>query len=406
MKLLLVDDEVIAANALRQAFDWKNWGVGSVFVANSSKQAKQILQEECIDILLCDIEMPGESGLELVAWLQTDFPEIVCILLTCHADFSYAAQAIRNGVSDYLLKPVDFAELGRALQKAAAQIARQQEEREQQQGRQYWESNKNLVAERFWYDILSGAYQGIDYRFIEKDARLRAAEFDADALYTPVLLHAKAAGSAIVERNLFAYAFKNIAAELLLEGFPQIPIVSMDESSFAVLLPVCSPAEITSRCRRFAAACRAHLHAEVRYSQAGPCPVHALYTAVQMLAKEGHPHTEPQKKSPPSDSVVDRVKRSISQRLGEPLTREGLAGEVFLNPDYLGRLFKKETGTSINDYLVGARLQEAKRLLRQTEYSIGEIASRVGYSNFSYFSKLFKTETGYTPNEYRLHRQP
>lgn len=78
-----------------------------------------------------------------------------------------------------------------------------------------------------------------------------------------------------------------------------------------------------------------------------------------------------------------------------------MAKLVYLNADYLARLFKKEVGMSIGAYLHECRIQEAKKLLLQAELPINEVAQRVGYDNFSYFSYLFRKRTGVSPNEYR-----
>ena len=73
----------------------------------------------------------------------------------------------------------------------------------------------------------------------------------------------------------------------------------------------------------------------------------------------------------------------------------------FLNPDYLARVFKKETGLSIGGYLQDIRMNEAKKLLAHTNVPVNEVAMGVGYDNISYFSHVFREKTGLTPVEYR-----
>jgi two-component system, response regulator YesN len=101
-------------------------------------------------------------------------------------------------------------------------------------------------------------------------------------------------------------------------------------------------------------------------------------------------------------SIVEAVKQYIAEHLDESeLSREEIANHAFLNPDYLSRVFKKETGLSIKDYLLQERIRLAKDLLAKTSLSIGQIALEVGFSYFSHFSKMFKKLTGLNPNEYR-----
>ena len=74
---------------------------------------------------------------------------------------------------------------------------------------------------------------------------------------------------------------------------------------------------------------------------------------------------------------------------------------VYMNPSYFSTLFKKETGISFSDYLTERRMEAAKRLLRESRYSVREIAERVGYVETAYFSRLFKKQVGLKPSQYR-----
>ncbi|WP_018757269.1 response regulator transcription factor [Paenibacillus terrigena] len=100
-------------------------------------------------------------------------------------------------------------------------------------------------------------------------------------------------------------------------------------------------------------------------------------------------------------SVVDEIKQYIHSHYGDDLTRNNLAEIVYLHPDYLARLFKKETGISLGNYVIQVRISAAKHLLKTTHLPLFTITTKVGYSNYSYFSKLFKEDVGCTPNEYK-----
>ena len=111
MKLLIVDDEIVALNALRKRVDWIEYGYTEVFCAQSAEEAREVLEKEKIDLLLCDVEMPGESGLSLIEYVRDAYPEAKSIMITCHAEFSYIQKALRCGAKDYILKPIDYDEL-------------------------------------------------------------------------------------------------------------------------------------------------------------------------------------------------------------------------------------------------------------------------------------------------------
>ncbi|MEG6591135.1 helix-turn-helix domain-containing protein [Paenibacillus barengoltzii] len=100
-------------------------------------------------------------------------------------------------------------------------------------------------------------------------------------------------------------------------------------------------------------------------------------------------------------SVAEEIKQYIHAHYGDELTRNDLAEVVYLNPDYLARLFKKETGISLGSYIIRVRISVAKQLLETTKLSVYAVANQVGYANYSYFSKLFKQEVGVTPNDYK-----
>ena len=78
-----------------------------------------------------------------------------------------------------------------------------------------------------------------------------------------------------------------------------------------------------------------------------------------------------------------------------------IAAYVHLNPDYLTRLFKKETGDNLNTFLMKYKLSIAANLLRNTSLPVSDIATQVGIDNISYFSKKFKEQYDVQPINYR-----
>lgn len=100
-------------------------------------------------------------------------------------------------------------------------------------------------------------------------------------------------------------------------------------------------------------------------------------------------------------STVRTVKAYINNNLDKEISREALAELVYLNQDYLARIFKKETGESVGCYITRKRVERAKEYLRKTKESVNTIALSVGYDNFSYFTKVFKSSVGMTPKEFR-----
>lgn len=103
----------------------------------------------------------------------------------------------------------------------------------------------------------------------------------------------------------------------------------------------------------------------------------------------------------PEPASIKAIKLFINEHFSENITLDSIAGSAFLSASYASRLFKKELGISIMDYLLQVRMNEAKKLLKDTALPIEEVASRTGYADSSYFTKVFRKAEGITPSQYR-----
>ena len=237
--------------------DWLKYRYTEVFTAKSLKEAREILDSQSIDLTLCDIEMTGENGLDLIAYIKERYPSIACIMVTCHDDFSYIQKALRYGVKDYLLKPVCEEDLYPLLEKI-------QNERQEQ-------------LEQFrCYKMISQI----------SDQREKAANQEEQ-------------------------------------------------------------------------------------------------TAAQ------------------SKERISTVKEYIENHLQENIAINDIAKLIYVNPQYLMRIFKKETGQSITEYITKQRVLLASRMLRETDYTVNFISDCVGFESCSYFIRVFKKQAGCSPGEYR-----
>lgn len=101
------------------------------------------------------------------------------------------------------------------------------------------------------------------------------------------------------------------------------------------------------------------------------------------------------------DDVIGTVKHYVREHIQEDIYIADIAGQVFLNEQYLMRTFKKATGLSILEFITNERLRLAQELLMDSDLPINRVADAVGYGNYSYFSRLFKRSTGLTPQAFR-----
>lgn len=123
MNLLLVDDEIITIKGIRKGVNWEALPFTQIFSATSVQDAREIFSENTVDIMLCDIEMPGENGIQLLEWVRGHGYETECIFLTCHEEFDFARKALQLKGMDYLLKPLPYDELQEKLRQAADKVS-------------------------------------------------------------------------------------------------------------------------------------------------------------------------------------------------------------------------------------------------------------------------------------------
>lgn len=102
-----------------------------------------------------------------------------------------------------------------------------------------------------------------------------------------------------------------------------------------------------------------------------------------------------------NNEIIKKAIQYISKNYANALTLELVANQVHLNPSYFSTIFKQSTGSSFKEYLNMVRIEESKRLLSNTEYSLIDIAVATGFEDQSYFTKVFKKYTGLTPKQYR-----
>ncbi|MCP3775130.1 response regulator [Paenibacillus sp. MZ04-78.2] len=122
MKILIVDDEVIIRNGLCTVIDWKELGLTLLPPASSAEEALERIPVEKPNILLTDIRMQGMDGIQLAHEVKRLLPDTETVILTGYDDFAYAQQALREGVTDYLLKTSRPEEIIKAAMKAKQRI--------------------------------------------------------------------------------------------------------------------------------------------------------------------------------------------------------------------------------------------------------------------------------------------
>ncbi|SDD58862.1 two-component system, response regulator YesN [Paenibacillus sp. UNCCL117] len=528
-RVLLVDDELFAVKGMMSGVNWERLGISEVIEAYHAEEAKKSLLQLSIDLMLCDIEMPEENGLQLVEWVRAHKPEVTVIFLTCHAEFSFAQKAVQLGSYDYLLKPVIFSELENVVAKALEGIREKRESIESTEHlkkyRSLWENKKTALIERFWQDILSQRLLPSEKTFDSAmtDYQL-PVELGRHILL--VLVSVEQWSQPFNERDeeIMTFALRNAAEEMIV-GSRAGHVVEDHRGNMVIFLYASADEasrladETALACEAYIASCSRYLYATlscyigevVRLQNmmesyhslldwehrnvtrlgsvlvyggsregtegASRAPVQLLHWAdwfekgdlatltglidetlhelgrrqvsvealedlyhsflqvvyyvlhrkgidAQLLHREGAlPGIAHATRSlgelglwmrsmvvtvdgllsakRPTNSIVDKMKAYISENLHVDFSREDLAAHVFLNPAYISRLFRKETGHSLSDFVLQERMKLAADWLLETDQPVSQIAVHLGYGNFSHFARMFKRVYGVTPQEYR-----
>ncbi len=108
------------------------------------------------------------------------------------------------------------------------------------------------------------------------------------------------------------------------------------------------------------------------------------------------------KRSDKRNQVISDINLQIEKEYMNPLLSiDRMADEVGMSAAYICRIYKQYTGNTINETLLGKRMDQARQLLKESSLSVNEVSEKVGFTNSSYFYRAFKKANGITPNEFR-----
>ena len=122
-KAVIIDDDPIVVEGLSRVIKWEYYGCRLAGTAENGKKGLELIRRVRPDIVFSDISMPGMNGLQMIAALRSEFPQMMIAILTGSRDFDYARTAIRLGVCRFLLKPAKLFELEEAVQFMTGELA-------------------------------------------------------------------------------------------------------------------------------------------------------------------------------------------------------------------------------------------------------------------------------------------
>lgn len=521
MNLLIVDDQPTVVEGILVGVNWERINIDKKFMAYNIFQAKEIIQTQKIELLLCDIEMPLGSGLDLYEWVLEHDYKIKCIFLTAHSDFSYAQKAVHLQGFDYLLQPVSYKEIEDALQKAIDRIKIDMIAKNYYNYALDLKKREKETLGSFLREYLLELRS--DVKEVIRYLSVLSYTMEVDSPCEMILIQLFDFVGEKWENDLLLYAIDNIWNELLTIKIGKLVVVCLDSEHFILLyrsqeelvelrqkmLQFIHTAELLFQCKIALYPGKTSLFAEItaevkklekrsrqnvikkdgileedsnldmgseyigpdsnkwaQYIKAGYYDLLKKEACLYLdrLIQSGRMNDEVLQKfhqdyiylflngikncangksdrynegesdynyealmnsytsvvrmkslivftmnylksmdeqKDVSESRMDEIMDYIHKNIQKNITRKDVAEAVYLNAEYLSRLFRKEKGIKLSDYILQEKMNIAKLLLETTNFSVSIVASKVGYSNFSHFAQSFKRIFGISPSEIR-----
>lgn len=516
--VLLVDDDESVLRVLTENVNWKNHKVENIYNAQNIQIAKGILENSEIDVVICDIEMPKESGFILLDWIRMNKYDCEFIFLTCHEDFSYAKQAISLDVSAYITKPIDIDTIEFNIHKVLTKIDETRKVRtfnvdknlgvlklkfindiilgeindieviernitskklgidpkdkfivlysrvavDNEDLRKFGKSLLEYTLERFHFEILFDEQENtnviklkngkfLDFISVYKSDDLEYAKEKINTLMLNVRNYFSSTITCCLseENDILQLSKtvteleKNINLDLSRIGtlFYEKDVVFVDDVEKQILDIVKLKESLNTKdtltvlnfikgnMKKLLSQRKLSTHTlflikqevmQVVYSELMAKGVQVSLLFNDDYSKELSDHSvdstidmikwikhmldftfDYEKRLEESRSLIYKINEYIHLHYAEDIDRNEVAKNFYLTPEYLAKLYKKETGVSIKNYINDYRIEIAKDRLKNTSLTISEVAESVGFFNFSYFSTIFKKNVGISPQEFR-----
>ncbi len=239
MRILIVDDDTAIIEVIRDTVDWDKLGIDEIDVAYDAQGARESLTDKAADIVISDIEMPGESGLDLLKWFRDEEMPGKFLLLTSHENFQYATQAIRYHAEEYLMKPFNLDVVEMTLWKIAGEIRKEWQEHRLTY-EEWAERNRREIKRTFWFNLFSGGTMHTK-REIGRELERIGLAMDQDTEYRLVVSRVTnmEGDMEMYGRELVMFMLENMHSELL-RGVPDSEdIISFEHREYGNFVVIC-----------------------------------------------------------------------------------------------------------------------------------------------------------------------
>ncbi|MBR3607177.1 MAG: response regulator [Lachnospiraceae bacterium] len=433
VSVIIVDDEPMVIESIKWGIEWESLDASLVGTFTDSISALEFIKNNPIQIVITDIDMPPFNGLVLCSRILNINPNIQLIIISGYADFSYAQKSIHYGAIGYCLKPIDYDELSLYIKKAISRISPEQATSISQDFIELiYENNIALLSTFLQKQGLSWPYYiassissqpvfssfsrrfGLnEYIYLSSTPYVVSKEHN-NSVFKGVYLHPQPVciedlSEAIIQSLYYPYQYFFAPQNTI---FTQ-PAIYYDKLLVQAKSLFPHPEELkkllhSSNVNHISWATDLY-NSALRYVGQEPTYSHhhLLYQFTNFddltdkICLLLHSKTDIEWDVSCTNRNFLKLIKYIQENFTTDISSQTLAEELSLNACYIGQLLKKETGTTLPQYLNELRINYAKELLITTEMGINEIGETCGYQDYFYFIKKFKKNTGKTPSAFR-----
>ena len=344
MKALVADDDETVCSGLEQLIPWKELGIELVGSAPNGDTAYKMAAECRPDVIICDICMPVLDGLALSKKVKETFGDTSIIIMSAFENFEYARKALRYGVKDYIVKPINpqkMEELIERLKKI-----------------KYEENAKNSAIK----DFFGGGLKKELLNLLRKSDKEEIVGF--------------------IKKKIGEYAavyddMKGVCLQLIdvLYLYLEEIGVSANASSYSKTDTINKITALKSNKEIFDFTVALY---ENIFNYSDKC-------------RQSH-----------SAVMAVRAKKIVDEEyMNEAMSLQYLADKLGFSTQHISSMFSQICGMNFSDYLSKVRMEKACELLRNFTLKINDISTKVGYTDPHYFAKVFKRVMHKTPSEFR-----
>lgn len=401
-RIMLVDDEKVFRDGLRQNIDWGKYNLSVVAEAQNGKEALDMLDISEPNIVITDILMPEMDGLELAEHIHQTHPDVKVIMLTVMDGFAETRRSLRAQVVDYVLKFHYQEEVLPAVLKACGMIERER-----------WlllnQSNKHSRTVAFLRECIVGNLSEEEVRNL-----LQKEHPELDGMHATVLLATLPGQNVQMEATAYL-DIQTELKELKLSDFYSY-LIDLGSKLCMILLMrqfdksgALQHGRTVLRRLRWKNRAYSELSIGIGSIKEGLSALAVAYGEAQVALSMGLVNNadmlfyfQLQGDDASYQVLMQKAAEFIDNNYqNSNLGLKEISDQFHLSPPYFSSVFKRAFGMGFNEYLTKVRLNHAKRMLENTSLRTYEIAERVGYSSPQYMSILFKRYFSCTPGDYR-----